>query len=138
MSQAKYLEYGGSSYLELEKWIALKHAIINIKNNDNECFKWSILAHLHPVEKNPQRVSNYKQYKDELNFDGINFPVKLSDIPKFEKLNKMSINVLASRGKEIFSVHRSKQTEIPVECWTPSRHCPAPEKSTPATTRRVH
>ena len=30
-------------------------------------------------------------------------------------MNKMSINVLASRGKEIFSVHRSKQTEIPVE-----------------------
>lgn len=37
-----------------------------------------------------------KQYKDKLNFDGINFSVKLSDIPKFEKMNKMSINVLAS------------------------------------------
>ena len=56
MSQAKYLEYGGSSYLELERWIALKHAIINIRNYDNECFKWSILAHLHPVEVHPERV----------------------------------------------------------------------------------
>lgn len=115
MSQAKYLEYGGSSYLKLKEWIALKHVIINIKNYDNECFKWSILAHLYPVKKDSQRVSKYHQYKDELNFEGINFPVKLSDISKFEKLNKMSINVLASRGKEIFSIHKSKQTDIPIK-----------------------
>ncbi len=32
----------GSSYAPLPEWIALKKACINIKNNDNKCFKYCI------------------------------------------------------------------------------------------------
>ena len=65
-------------------------AILNIENDDKNCFLWSILAHLLPCKNNyPNRVSNYKQYFDELNIDGFDFTdgFKCSDDQRFEKLN---------------------------------------------------
>lgn len=38
-------------------------------------------------------VSSYKDFDNELNFNGIEFPVTLKSIVKFEKLNDISINV---------------------------------------------
>ena len=61
---------------------------LNIENTkDQMCFLWSVLASLHPVEQNPHRVSKYRQYENELNMDGIDYPVKLTQISKFEKQN---------------------------------------------------
>ena len=37
----------GGSYIITPKWITNKKATINVKNDDNECFKWSVLAALH-------------------------------------------------------------------------------------------
>jgi hypothetical protein len=42
----------------------------------------------------PERVSNYIQYEDTLNFLGIDFPVSLSKVEKFEKQNNLSIKRL--------------------------------------------
>ena len=42
---------GGSSYIPLSKFLAAKKAIINLKNEDDECFKWAITQALNPVEK---------------------------------------------------------------------------------------
>ena len=36
----------GSSYI---KYPLRSSAILNIQNNDKECFIWSILAHLHSI-----------------------------------------------------------------------------------------
>ena len=72
------------------------NAILNIQNNDTYCFLWSILAYLHPVNKDPQRVSKYIPYQNELNITDIDFSngMKITDIDKFEKLNnQLSINV---------------------------------------------
>ena len=41
----KYVPLGGSSYIPLPDFLAAKKAIINLKNEDEECFKWA------PVEK---------------------------------------------------------------------------------------
>ena len=41
----------------------------------------------HPPKHDPQRVSKYKQYFEELNLTGLSFPLKVSDVPKFERLN---------------------------------------------------
>ena len=38
----KYVPLGGSSYIPLPRFLAAKKAIINLKNEDVECFKWSI------------------------------------------------------------------------------------------------
>ena len=45
---AEYTPIGGSSYLELPRDIFHTKAVINITNEDQGCFKWSILAALHP------------------------------------------------------------------------------------------
>ena len=74
--------------------------MINIENEDQECFKWSILAALHPVSKNPQRVSKYQDFKDELNFEGIYFPVTIDQVSKFEKQNPgISVTVIGLEEK---------------------------------------
>ena len=74
-------------------------AILNIQKDDNYCFIWSILAHLHPIPdpKNghPTRGSNYRQSFNELNIDGFDFTngFKCSDVHKFEGVNSLSINI---------------------------------------------
>ena len=72
------------------------NSTLNKQNNDTYCFLWSILANLHPVNKDPQRVSKYIPYQIELNINDIDFTngMKITDIDKFENLNnQLSINV---------------------------------------------
>jgi hypothetical protein len=91
----KYNPMRGSSYIEIPASIKKKHACVNVNNDDDECFKWALLSALHPVEwgNNPTRVSKYKPYEHELNFDCIEFPVTPKQVPKFEKQNDISVNV---------------------------------------------
>src|SRR5271170_1230911 len=80
-----------SSHLPLPKGIVSKHnGIINIQNEDNRCFEWCILADLYPSNNNPYRVSKYKDYISQLNFDGITFPVRANELTmqKFERQNQ--------------------------------------------------
>jgi hypothetical protein len=91
----KYVPLRGRSYIPLPEVLANKKAIINVITDDNRCFLWSVLAALYPVDKNPQRVSKYKQWEHEFDdaLKGIEFPVKLSDVSKFAKRTNMCINV---------------------------------------------
>lgn len=47
----------GSSYIELPKFLQTKKAIINIKNDDNQCFKYAVLSALFPVKSHAQLIS---------------------------------------------------------------------------------
>ena len=86
----------GSSYIPTPHSIVKKHAVVNVKNFDQFCFQWAILSCLYPPKDNPHRVSNYYQYQSALNFENISFPVKVKDIPKFEKINpEISVNVIS-------------------------------------------
>ena len=89
----KYDPIKGSSFIELPLKFKNKKAIINVKNDDNQCFKWAILSALHPVDKDAQLVSKYTQYNDELDFTGLSFPFEADKISKFEKLNDICINL---------------------------------------------
>ena len=86
-------ELNGSSYVKIPLG---SNALLNIENNDKYCFIWSILARLHPCENDhPNRVSNYIQYFNELNFQNFDFTngFKCSDVHKFNELNKLSANI---------------------------------------------
>lgn len=84
----------GSSYIELPKEIANKHACVNVQNfKDNACFAWAILSALYPVKKNNNRTTSYPNYKDIFNLYNITFPMPIKDILIFEKNNNLSINV---------------------------------------------
>jgi len=45
----------------------IKKCIVNVKNNDQKCFIWSVLAALYPQKINPDRVSNYQPLERTLN-----------------------------------------------------------------------
>ena len=52
----KYEPPGGSSYIPLPVFVAAKKVIVNLKNEDGECFKWAITRALNPVENHPERI----------------------------------------------------------------------------------
>ena len=54
---------------------------------------WCILAHLHKVDTHCERISLYKKHFTELNIGNIQLAMKTKDIPKFEQLNNLNINV---------------------------------------------
>ncbi|CAB4408477.1 unnamed protein product [Rhizophagus irregularis] len=66
-----------------------KRGVVNPANDDDKCFQWAILAALHPVEKNAERISKYKEYVNELNFEDIKFPVQADEVilRRFERQN---------------------------------------------------
>ena len=70
--------------------------VVNIKNEgDDYCHIWSIIAHIHIVDKDPDRLYHYKKYVNDVNITCLQFPHKHADVPKFEKINpSISINVL--------------------------------------------
>ena len=78
----------GSKYIELPKHIADKKAVINIKNKDEDCFKWCVLRALNPKTENPNRVDKQLRAAEKtINMDGISVPTKIDDITKFENQN---------------------------------------------------
>lgn len=93
----------GFSYIPLPNFIMRKKAILNMENKDDKCFQWSILRYLHPLQKHDARISDLKKYENELNFKGIEFPVKSEDITKFENQNP------GIPGKNVFSVNESNK-----------------------------
>lgn len=108
VNTVKYSPISGSSYMELPRKIQFTGGIINIRNEDQKCFLWSILAALHPVPVHPERVYHYKNYENDLNMGDIEFPVSIEKIEKFEKLNNISVNVLGFEEGEIFPLHLTK------------------------------
>ena len=73
----KYNPMRASSYSSLPKELKSKQGCLNIENDDEKCFLWSILASLHSVQhrNSPDRVSKYQQYEHDLNMSGIQYPV---------------------------------------------------------------
>ena len=105
---SKYTPLKGSSFIELPDYLKTKKAIINVKNEDNECLKWALISALHPAKDHPHRVNKYMHFK-ELRFTGIDFPTPLSQIPKVEHLNNLSINVFGySKQAGIHPLYLSK------------------------------
>ena len=93
----------GSSYIPLPDWISNKKAIVNIQNKDEKCFIWCVLRYLQPKEIHEERLADLKKYEFSLNTKGIDFPMKLKDISKFEKLNP------SIPGINVLSVNESKK-----------------------------
>ena len=109
---AVYVPLEGSSYLKLPKQLEDKKAVLNIQNDDEKCFLWSVLASLHPVSRRdqPHRLHHYKQYVNELNVGGIEFPMRVNQIAKFERQNTtISVNVFGYEERELFPLYITKE-----------------------------
>jgi hypothetical protein len=97
-------------YVDLPSFIRKTKSVINIKNNDEYCFLWSVVCALRPAnaEKNCSRVSSYPHFSKLLKYDGMKFPIALKYIPKFEMMNALSINVFTIKEEEILLLLLSK------------------------------
>lgn len=95
LNKYKRFSSAGASYIDLPPSIKKKKACINVKNTDNRCFMWAILSALHHDDVYRHNSTNqYKKFIHELDFNGLEFPMKVSDIDRFEELNRnISVNV---------------------------------------------
>ena len=86
----------GSSYMPLDRYLANKKAIINMQNEDDKCFMWSVLRALYPKDNHPERIDkDLKSKQDSINMKGIHYPVDLKAIDRFETQNpNISISVV--------------------------------------------
>ena len=107
-----YKPLNGSSYIELPTEIRnSKKGLINMKNKDEKCFRWCHIRHLNPQIKYPERIKKEdKKMINELNYDGIDFPLSQKHYNKVEKQNSIRINVFGYESKQPFPIHISKET----------------------------
>ena len=90
----------GSSHIPLRKKIVLSKAVVNMKNDDNKCFKWVIARATHPVPKHADRVTKeLRKQAEELNWYGIQFatPCSSNVFKMFEKSKNISRLVFAMK-----------------------------------------
>ena len=101
------------SYIELPQELKNKKAIINMKNEDDKCFMWCVLRALNPKDRDNERIDkDLKNKVETLNMEGIQYPVSLRGIDRFEHLNpEISISVLGyNKDDKVYPLKVSKYT----------------------------
>ena len=106
-----------SAFVPLPRWIQDKRAVVNVVGTGEDCFKWAVLAGMHPVDKcnrNQNRMSGYVEHVDKYDFYSLCFPVALSSIGSFAAKNDLSINVYGvdNNNKVIYPL-RVSHTIVP-------------------------
>ena len=109
VSLIKYNPLTGSSYTALPISIYNTKSIINIKNTDQKCFLYSLIASRHMPLRDAERVKQYQkqEYLDEFIYKETDFPMSINKIPLFEKRNNIKINV--------YSVEKDGKTKFPLK-----------------------
>ena len=113
MEVYKVNDIQASSWVELPEKYKNNKSIINIKNDDQYCFLWCILAHLFPVEDHKNRTSSYSMNLNKLISNGLEFPMKIKDIPKFENLNNLNVNVFELTKTVLTPIHINTNYDQP-------------------------
>jgi len=104
---ANYQPLSSGSYMKLPNVLKKTKSIVNVINDDDKCFIYAILSALHSNIANPTVQDSYLPYINELNYVGLNFPMRVCDIAKFEKMNGISINIFAY-DEDIFPLQITK------------------------------
>lgn len=108
----KFMPLRASGFCRVPKNIAKKNAVVNVLSDDGRCFAYAIMSSLFPTDLNVNNICDYPDYRDHLNFDGINFPMEFNKITKFENQNNISINVFGlnqSNTKIVGPLHHTKK-----------------------------
>ena len=82
-----YRPLSGSSYVKLPVELrSPEKGLINIKNKDQKCFLWCHVRHINPLKEHLERITKEdKKLAKDLDYDGIDFPVRENDFGKTEK-----------------------------------------------------
>ena len=95
-----------------------KKAVINPQNKDEGCFKWVVIAALYQedIKHHSERISLLEPYENQYNWKGLEFPVSIKKIDKFEKNNPgIAVNVLFSNKKNQ-NIYTARRSERNVNC----------------------
>ena len=111
LNVVKYEPMKGSSYIRLPTELRNSaKGLINMKNEDNECFRWCHIRHLNPQDKYPQRIKKSdKALIEKLDYSEIEFPVAVKQYNKIEKQNEININVFGYEEKQKYPIYVSKE-----------------------------
>ncbi len=88
----------GKRYIAATKWVQNKFCTLNIKNEDDYCFKYCLEAALMKKDvncktlKKPNEVHHYKKLNN-FEYGDLNFPIGIMDLEKFEQINKNRYNI---------------------------------------------
>ena len=107
-----YRPLSGSSYVKLPTELrSPKKGLVNIKNNDQKCFLWCHVRHINIIKIHLERITqeDKKLANNNLNYDGIEFPVCEKDFIKIEKKNNIFINVFCYENRLTFPIYASDQ-----------------------------
>ena len=84
--------------------------LINIKNKDDECFKWCHIRLINPHNKNSERIKKQdKKIASTLDYRGIKFPLKARDYEIVEERFNINVNVFGYENK-VFPLYISKKS----------------------------
>ena len=100
----------GNSYIPLPaKLQNSAKGLINLQNKDNECFRWCHIRYLNPQNDHPQRIKKIdRKMVQELNYQGVEFPVAAKHYGKIEEQNSININVFGYENEQFYPIHVSK------------------------------
>ena len=99
----------GSSYIPLPPKLNPKKGLINIKNKNNECFKWCHIRLLNPTNSHPERKNKQdKKIASTLDYSGIIYPMKEHNYDIFEERFNINVNVFGYQNR-VFTLYVSKK-----------------------------
>ena len=108
--------FSGTSYIKLPPKLAAKKAIINVKNEDQECFKWAVTSAVFPRENHPERLNKeMRENSEKFDWSGIEFPVaalSTTQIDRFERQNSYGINILGYENGGPTLIRRSNKSGV--------------------------
>ena len=84
--------------------------LINIKNKDNECFRWCHIRKINPQDKYKERVKKVdREMVKKLDYSDISFPVSQKDYNNVERKNGIRVNIFGYENKQPYPIHVSKE-----------------------------
>ena len=87
-----------------------KKGLISIKNKAQKCFLWCHVRHINPLREHPERITKKdKKLVNNLNYDGIEFSVRVKYFTMIAVKNNICINVLGYENKLTFPIFISDQ-----------------------------
>ena len=111
----KYNPLEGGSWIDLPpEFKNPKYGLVNMKNKDNECFRWCHIRRFNPQEKDPQGIKKEdKLLVDNYDYSGVDFPVKDKHYSRIEAQNNIQSNPAISNSFNSKSPLFRRKIEFP-------------------------
>ena len=129
LKMANFAPVRGSSYLALPSELQGVRSLLNIRNHlDNKCFLYCFTAAYHLFYGPPLQTGSWRTVTSPPLYSSNNppahqaigdfdMPMGFKEMPKFEILNNVQVNVFRYENKQLFPLRLSKNTTLSSR-WT--------------------